>query len=62
MQGGEIIEQFDLRIVKAVFHGAGALASDGDRPSGSELFKLLDVVESCSLLLQLGEGEEDEIG
>lgn len=51
MQGGEILEQFDLRIAKAVFNGACALAADGDRPSGSELFELLDVVQCCGLLL-----------
>lgn len=62
VQRGEIIKQFDFSIAQAVSHGTGALAADGDRPSGSEVFKLLDVVERCGLLLQLGEGKEDEIG
>ena len=62
MECGEIIEQFDLGITKAISNGAGTLATHGHRPAGGELLKFLELLERRGLRLYLSEGEKHEIG
>ena len=59
---GEIIEQFDLGITKAISNGAGTLATDSNRPAGGKLLKVLELLERRGFGLYLSEREQYEIG
>jgi hypothetical protein len=59
---GEIIEQFDLGITKAISNSAGTLATHGHRPASGQQLKLLELLERRGLGLYLSEGEKYEIG
>lgn len=53
MECGEIIEQFDLGITKAISNGEGALTTHGNRPPGGKFLKFLELLEHSGLYLYL---------
>jgi len=62
MECGEIVQQIDLGITKALSNGAGTLATDSNRPAGSQQLKVLELLERSGLWLYFSEREKYEIG